>query len=159
MCYSTLDPSIVFLVGLGGGSLVGAGGATLEFYSKKINQEKYPVIRTVAEVFSRTSQTLSFASPFLAIGCAVKNPILSVMSLAISASFFLIPSVNGIVQHHGNETWKKRLSYADGVVSGTSKLFNTIILTGWAYSAGGLLGAVVVGGMVGTVCGLAMEKK
>lgn len=152
--FSGLGPFHVYATGI----YVAPGGATLEFHSKKINHGKYPFVRTVVEIFSKTIQTISYVVPFYMLGRSVQDPLRSAIYYTISA-VALIPTVNGIVQYYGNNTWKKRLSDADRVLSGISKVFNTAVLTNWAYAKGGLLGAVVVGGTVGTMCWLAFDKK
>lgn len=133
------------------GVLVAPGAAILEYQSKKIDEKKYPVIRTIVEVFSKTMQEITyFFAPFFMLRPYVKTPIQLALHFTLNAPS-LIPIVNGVVQHYGNEAWKKNLSLLELRLMAICKLYNTIAATSMAYDVRGLLGATVVGVSVGTI--------
>lgn len=121
---------LVFTVVCGGAGVVGAIGSSVELAAKRIDKQKHPILRTIAEVFGKTLQSAPAAFSLGLIGSfATAKPVLLVGVLAVGSVMVLTPLVNGIVQHSQNETLKKGMDILDRVVSVSSKVVNTAALT------------------------------
>jgi hypothetical protein len=129
-----------------GASALGTVGTFAELTAKRIDKEKHPILRTIAEVFAKTLQSGPAAFSLAMIGSLLTtNPILLGGILLIGAYMVLTPAVNGIIQLTQNEALKKGMAIADRAVSLSSKLINTAILTVGVALALNIPAAIICG--------------
>lgn len=133
--------------------LMGTGGVLLEFFSKKINKEKYPTIYKITEIFSQTCQTLTLAILYFEIGkdqIKTEKNFLAALSFVLSSIFLLTPFINGFVE--GAEV-------VNNSVTTVSKITNTVFLMLWTQGIGHSSSATaIIGGLSGTMSWLASKK-
>lgn len=130
-----------------GSSTVGTMGTVAEMAVKEVNKESFPILRTIGEVFAKTLQSGAAAFSLLVLGSLFVVNTGGVLALSgIGVAMLLTPSINGMIEHQGSDSLKRKSEIADKAVSLAAKAINTVVVTAAIFMSlgvpAGILGGV-----------------
>jgi len=130
---------------------VGTTGMLAEYTTKLLNKEKYPTLRKICELFSKTLQNGAAAFSLVILGSLAANPACIIVAGTIGAVMVLTPVMRAAFQNSDHPSLKKALILIDNIANIAAKTINMAMLTGGVYLALGVPAAMVAGLGLGTL--------